>query len=158
MMTDNNDLTIVIQREAVTIADVSFATPPKIAELRELLQSASVREFRQGPAYLPALVFDELGVVIRFREDTGIVALVDVFFATSRKKQQPKEPFNGSVILNRQSLRRPVLMRELRRSGDFNFDDKLVPAASGIHGSQIGVAITPKFEYLGVLNFGWGVD
>jgi hypothetical protein len=101
---------------------------------------------------LPVWIFDESGVAARYRPETNVVALVDVFFATSGRDFEPKSPFKGEVILNGQTLTRPVSLKELVRKGDFNSDDKSAPAAGT---DSIGVSLVPKFEYLGVVNFGW---
>jgi hypothetical protein len=148
-------LTIVVTPDFVSVAGVRFGTRPSVEDLKRILPAGEVREYRQGPEYLPALIFDALGLVARYREDSGQVALIDVFFATSCRDDRPRDAFAGTVILNGQELKRPMRFRDLRRDGEFHFDSNPVPAASG---RRVGVSIVPKFECVGIVNFGWNDD
>jgi hypothetical protein len=149
------ELTIVIEFDCVIIAGVSLPHSPGLQEVLNLMPSTSAREYRKDIPYLPTLILDDLGLVLRYREETKNVALVDVYFAVSKKRGEPTHPFPGTIVLNQQALRRPFPFNKLKASGVFSYDDKPVPAAGS---SRIGVSITPKFEYIGIINFGWKVD
>ena len=136
----------------VSVGGEALSHPPKLQDLLALLPPTPIREHRRGEAYLPAIILDELGLLIRYQPETQRVALVDVFFATSQKPSEPAKPFCGSIILNGTEITRPFLLKKLNLAGDFNFDTKPTPAAGTDH---IGISIVPKFEFVGIINFGW---
>jgi hypothetical protein len=150
-----DQLTIAIYRDYVSIGDIVFSTPPLLKEFQTVFPPTPERIYKEGEAYLPVLILDELGVAIRYKPDSSRVALVDVYFATAGKPSQPAKPFVGLLVLNGRELRRPMLVRAVNLSGDFEFDGKAVPAAAS---HRIGVSLVPKFEYIGVVNFGWNVN
>jgi hypothetical protein len=149
---DPKGLTIIISHDCVVLGGVPLYHSPRLAELQNLLPQSSTREHRKGTAYLPTLILDDLGLVLRYRENSKSVALVDIYFAVARKPDEPLNPFPGTVILNEQLLKRPFPLSSLKPGPVFRFDNKPVPAAGS---SRIGVSIVPKFEYIGTINFGW---
>jgi hypothetical protein len=151
----DSDLVILVTRDAVSINGLTIPGRPTRDELQQALPPSAQMSYQKGPAYLPAAIFDDLGLLARYLPETNMVALLDVFFATSGRDHEPKQAFTGQVILNGQVLKRPVPMKSISSRGEFTFDDKLTPSAGP---GSIGVSIVPKFEYLGVLTIGWKTD
>ena len=135
----------------VSIGDIRLETPPTLNRVKSLL-SADARLYQKGSSYLPTAIFDALGIVVRYRAETGLIALIDIHFATSCSQPEPQLPFKGEVLLNGKTHTRPTLLRDLELGGPLPFDNKPVPASFG---AKIGVSITPKFEYVGVITVGW---
>jgi len=146
------DITIAIRFDCAVLQGISLHHSPRLEELQALLPPSSTRAYRKSNAYLPTLILDDLGLVFRYREESRTVALVDICFAVSKSVDKPTTPFPGTVILNDQHLRRPFPLSSLKAGATFPFDTRPVAAAGS---SRIGVSIVPKFEYIGMINFGW---
>jgi hypothetical protein len=155
MATKSSKLVISIESEFVSIDATKFKRPPELDLFQTALGASARRDYRKGSAYLPTAIFDDLGLVARYHPDTELVALVDIHLATAGRRAEPASPFHGTVVLNGQALRRPLLLKDMRRSGDFRFGTGLVGSAGGV---RIDVSIAPKFEYVGIINFGWKVE
>src|SRR5262249_31183177 len=72
-----------------------------------------------------------------------------------RKQSLPSKPLPGLPVVNGRKLRRPTLLSEVNFSGEFEFDEKAIPAGGT---RLIGVSIIRKFEFAGMVNFGWNEE
>jgi hypothetical protein len=106
-----------------------------------------------SPNTLSRLIVDELGLVFRFSQVAGRIHSLLVFFAVSPDSKQPRNPYQGSVIVNGIRLSRPSIVNSVVGSrGPFVFDRTAEPVSIS---RRVSIRLVLQNEYIHRIEVGW---
>src|SRR4051812_28005768 len=121
---------IRVQADAVTIGQAVWAESPDIGSVAKEFANFPYKVVEVAER-LSRLVYDDVGLAVRFSPSSKKAHSLLIFFAVSPRDDQPKTPFAGSVILGEQRLIRPALTQTISGKPAFHFDKRPEPVALG---------------------------